>query len=91
MRAERAEAPKAVEPKPTRKEKPKPVRRKPTELERVEAEIAGREAEVAELERKLAEDWTDVDLLAAHRSAREELVRLMARWEKLFEADQAMA
>ena len=67
------------------------MRRRPSELERVEAEIAGREAEVAELERRLAEDWTDVDLVAAHRSAREELARLMARWEQLFESDEATA
>ena len=91
VRAERAETPKVAEPKPARKEKPKPVRRRPSELERVEAEIAGREAEVAELERKLATDWTDVDLVAAHRAARDELARLMARWEQLFEADGATA
>jgi ATP-binding cassette subfamily F protein 3 len=85
-RAEREATP---APPPAPKEKPrvaKPEQRKPSELDRVEAEIAGREAEIADLERRLAEDWGDVDLLAAHRAAREELKRLLARWEKLFEA-----
>ncbi|MGE5690993.1 MAG: ribosomal protection-like ABC-F family protein [Pseudomonadota bacterium] len=89
VRAEREAAPKAVAEKP-RKEKPRQARpsRKPSELDRVEAEIAGREAEVAELERRLADDWTNADLLAAHRAARGELERLMTRWEQLFEASQ---
>ncbi len=47
---------------------------RPSELERLEAEIAAREADVAELERKLATDWSDVDLLAAHKLARDGLV-----------------
>jgi ATP-binding cassette subfamily F protein 3 len=86
------EAPPPPEPKP-RKEaraKPQPQRAaKPSELDRLEAEIAGREAEIAELERQLAEDWTDVDTLAAHRAARERLESLLARWEQLFEQAQA--
>jgi ATP-binding cassette, subfamily F, member 3 len=77
--------------KPKAQSKPKPARRRPSELERVEAEIAGREAEVAELERLLAEDWSDVDRIAAHRRAREELERLLGRWEELFEASQEAA
>jgi ATP-binding cassette, subfamily F, member 3 len=89
IRAER-EAPPPVrkEPKP---ERPKPVRPQkptPTELERLEAAIEGREAELAELERKLAEDWADVHTLAAHKAARDELQRLLARWERLFESPQ---
>ena len=48
-----------------RRRKPKP--RRPSELERLEAEIAAREAEVAELETKLADDWSDVDVVAAHK------------------------
>ena len=44
---------------------------------------------MAELERRLAEDWGDVDSLAAHRPARDELAALLARWEPLFEASQA--
>ena len=90
VRAER-DAPPPAEPKP-RKEKPRqaprPASPRPSELDRVEAAIAGREAEVADLERRLAEDWSNADLLAAHREARDELQRLMGRWERLFEAQQ---
>jgi ATP-binding cassette subfamily F protein 3 len=71
--------------KPARKpQTPKP--RRPSELERIEAEIAEREAEVAALETKLAEDWTDVDVLAAHKRSRDALTALLQRWEQLFEA-----
>ena len=88
-----ASLPPEPEPAPARKAKPRPVatapRRGPSELERIEAEIAGREAEVADLERRLADDWGDVDLLAAHRAARVQLESLLARWERLFEASQA--
>ena len=62
---------------------PKP---KPTALELVEQEVARAEARVAELEQKLATDWGDADLLAAHRAAREDLEALLSRWEALFEA-----
>ena len=55
------------------------------ELERIEAEIAERERAVAELEQKLSDDWTDVETLAAHRRAREELQSLLSRWEEVFE------
>jgi ATP-binding cassette subfamily F protein 3 len=57
----------------------------PSELERIEAEIAEREQTVAELERQLAEDWNDVETLAQHRRARDELQALLQRWERLFE------
>jgi ATP-binding cassette subfamily F protein 3 len=80
----------APAPPPAPKEKPKPPAsakpRRPSELDRLEAEIAGREAEIADLERRLAADWGDVDLLTAHRTARDELKRLLERWERLFEA-----
>ncbi len=69
-----------------RQEEPRPKR--PGELERVEAEIAAKEEAVAELERKLADDWSDVDLLASHRTARDELRALLDRWETLFEQAQ---
>jgi len=69
--------------------KPRPAPRRPTELELVEAEIQRREAQVGELEQRLAEDWADVDLLAAHRQARDELTALLARWETLFGQAQA--
>ena len=59
------------------------------ELEQLEGRISSQEEAVAELERRLADDWSDVDALAAHRQAREELQRLLTRWERLFEEAQA--
>ena len=86
---EEAAVPPPPEPKP-RKEKAKPAARpRKSELERVEASIAAQEETVAELERQLAEDWGDVDKLAAHRRARDELKALLARWEELFERAQS--
>src|SRR3954452_7630823 len=62
-REERAARTTAAEPKAERKPKagrpaqtPRP---RPSELERVESEIAAREAEVRDLEAKLAEDWSN--------------------------------
>jgi hypothetical protein len=55
-------------------------------LELVEREIERGEERVADLERQLAEDWTNVDLVTAHRAARDDLAALLARWEALFEA-----
>jgi len=94
IRDERAAAPPPT-PEPV-VEKPKPSRAKrkaarPSELEQVEAEIAGCEAEVAELERRLADDWQDVDTIAAHRRARDELQRLIARWETLYDQNVSKA
>jgi ATP-binding cassette subfamily F protein 3 len=92
-RAARAKPEPPIEPaKPTRKQgaprgKAKP--RRSSALERLEAEIATREVEVAELEKKLAEDWTDVDVLAAHKRSRDTLTALLERWETLFEQAQA--
>jgi len=79
------------EPKPERKPKPapKPRAKRPNELERIEAEIATREAEVAELEQKLAADWTNVEILAAHKTSRDSLQALLSRWEQLFEQQAA--
>jgi ATP-binding cassette, subfamily F, member 3 len=76
---------------PPRREKPKAAPKKrsgPTELEVLEGQIAEREAQVAELERKLSEDWSDVAVLDAHRQARDELRGLLSRWERLFEDAQ---
>jgi ATP-binding cassette, subfamily F, member 3 len=81
----------APEPR-ARKEKPRPRRERaprPSELERLEAQISSQEEAVAELERRLADDWSDVDALAAHRQARDELQGLISRWEQLFEEAQA--
>jgi ATP-binding cassette subfamily F protein 3 len=73
----------------TRPERPKPEG--PTELLRVEEQIARQEKTVADLERRLAEDWGDVELLSAHRAARDELQALLDRWERLFEQAQAVS
>jgi ATP-binding cassette subfamily F protein 3 len=90
-RDERAAAPAVEPPEPPKASKPKPPKAKPqrrSELERVEAEITAREQEVAALEAKLAEDWADVETLAAHKRAREALESSLERWERLFEASQ---
>jgi ATP-binding cassette subfamily F protein 3 len=81
-----------VEPEP---EKPKKAKARspkakaktprPSELERLESDIAAREAEIADLERQLADDWSNVDVVAAHRRARDDLKTLLTRWEQLFE------
>lgn len=60
----------------------------PSELELVEAEIAAAETRVAELEGRLADDWANMDVLSAHRAARDELKELLARWEVLFAGTQ---
>jgi ATP-binding cassette subfamily F protein 3 len=86
-REERLAAPVAPrEPKVKRKREPKPRPKGPTELERIESEIAVREAEVKALEEKLAADWSDVETLAAHKTSRDALAALLERWEQLFEA-----
>src|ERR671930_232956 len=79
-----------AEPEETRAapERPRPEkpRRQPPErrsdLELLESEIARQEETVAELERLLAEDWSNIDTLAAHRQARDELQELLSRWER---------
>jgi len=63
--------------------------KRPSELEQLEAEIAAREEALAELERKLADDWANVETLQAHRRARDELQSMLGRWEELFERSQA--
>jgi ATP-binding cassette subfamily F protein 3 len=63
----------------------KPGRSAPDPLGLLEAEIEEKEAEVAELEQKLAVDWSDVDTIAAHARAREELTSLFERWERMLE------
>jgi ATP-binding cassette subfamily F protein 3 len=91
VRDERAQAVEPVpEPPKPKKEKPRPAKaRRPSELDTLEADIASREAEIADLERQLADDWSNVDVVAAHRRARDELQSLIARWEQLFEGSQA--
>jgi ATP-binding cassette subfamily F protein 3 len=82
-----AAPPPAIRPKP-RPKRELPERRRstrPTELDLVEDEIATMELQVAELERQLADDWTNIEVLAKHRQARDDLEALLARWETLFE------
>jgi ATP-binding cassette, subfamily F, member 3 len=79
----------AKPPRQQQAPKPKSKPRRPSELERLEVEIAAREKEVAELEGKLAENWTDVDVLAAHKRSRDALTALLERWEQLFDQAQA--
>jgi ATP-binding cassette subfamily F protein 3 len=69
---------------PVAVQRPRPERKAPSELELLEARIAESEARVDELERKLSEDWANMDVLAAHRAARDELVELLGRWEVVF-------
>ncbi|HET7855494.1 MAG TPA: ABC-F family ATP-binding cassette domain-containing protein [Gaiellaceae bacterium] len=82
-------AQKAAEPAPkaakkTRAAAPKP--KGPTALEVLEGDIERQEERVADLERQLADDWGNADLLRAHRAARDELQALIGRWEQLFES-----
>jgi hypothetical protein len=72
----------AKSPPRNQPDRPRPGR--PSELEQVEARIERQEEAVADLERRLADDWNDVELLTAHRAARDELQSLLDRWETLF-------
>ena len=63
-------------------------RKRPSELEQIETSIQARELELADLEQRLAEDWGDVETLAAHKVARDDLQNLLERWEQLFESAQ---
>ncbi|MGH3033741.1 MAG: ribosomal protection-like ABC-F family protein [Gaiellaceae bacterium] len=85
QRREEQGTPPEPRPKPkTQKEPPeKPAERGPDRVAEVEAQIQARERLITELEGKLAADWSDVDTIAAHRRARSELDRLLARWEEL--------
>jgi ATP-binding cassette, subfamily F, member 3 len=67
----------------------KPAKPRPSELEQIEAQIASAEAELAVLEERLAEDWSNVEMLAAHKQSRDALASLLERWEALFEQAQA--
>jgi ATP-binding cassette, subfamily F, member 3 len=67
----------------------KPAKPRPSELEQIEAQIASAEAELAVLEERLAGDWSNVEMLAAHKQSRDALASLLERWEALFEQAQA--
>jgi len=83
-------APERAPPKEPRPQKPapppKPKPKAPTPLELVEREITRTEERIADLERRLAEDWTNVDLVGAHRAARNDLTALFERWESLLDS-----
>ena len=83
--AESAPAPEP-ERKPQRRVRPRATtaRSAPSELELLEQRIAATEAEVSRLERELADDWTNMDVLTGHRAAKAELHALLERWEVLF-------
>jgi len=82
-----AQEPQAAPPAPPPQEKPAKPKRTPkpapSALELVEKEVARAEQRVNDLEKKLAADWSDMALLAAHREAREDLQALLQRWESL--------
>jgi ATP-binding cassette subfamily F protein 3 len=84
-RAERATAAAAppTEPKARAKRAPKPAAPRRDPLADLERRVEEQERLVAALESKLAEDWSDVDAIAAHRRAREQLVSLLDEWEQL--------
>jgi ATP-binding cassette subfamily F protein 3 len=75
------------EAKPKRQPKTRPERQssRPAPLELIEREIEEKEALIAQIESRLAEDWADADAVAAHRAAREELQDLLARWEQMLD------
>src|SRR5207248_2711649 len=85
----RAPDPQPVERKRPRVDKPTAPKHRPSELQLLEAQISSSEERVAGLERRLADDWSDVETLTEHRRARDELESLLARWETLFERSQA--
>jgi len=86
--AEAAPAAAAPAPKPRRGRPAKPARPAPSPLELVERDVERAEARLAELERRLAEDWADTQLIAEHGAARAELAGLIARWEALVAAGE---
>ena len=89
--AARDPAPKPERPAKAPPKRARPAKRKPSDLELVEARIAETEARVEDLERTLADDWTNMDVLSAHRAARDELKALLERWEELFDSAQTPA
>ena len=88
-RREPEPTPEARPKKPARERPRTPAKRGQTPIELLEREIARTEERVADLERQLAEDWTNVDLVNAHRAARDDLASLFEKWGRLLEAEPA--
>ncbi len=75
-------------PEPRRSPSGKPVRGERDPVAAIEARIEEQERTIATLEARLADNWSDADLVAAHRAARDELHRLLAEWEPLLDAGE---
>ncbi|HZQ82878.1 MAG TPA: ABC-F family ATP-binding cassette domain-containing protein [Gaiellaceae bacterium] len=82
--AEESVAQPAPPPKPKRERPKREPRPGPSDLELVERDVEQAEARLAEIEQKLAADWSDAALVAEHAKARAQLEALLARWEELF-------
>ena len=52
---------------------------------------AGKVHPVELVEAQLAADWSNADLIAAHKRQRDDLAKLMERWEALFAEAQEEA
>ncbi len=87
LRAQEAPAADSAPPKPASKPKRERPRRaphpEPSALDLVEAEVERAEARLADVEQRLAVDWSDAELVAEHARARAELEQLLSRWEAL--------
>jgi len=84
QRAQAAEVEQQPAPAPKREKPKRPPKPRPTQLEQVEREVEQAEAHLADVERRLAEDWSDAGLVAEHKRARDQLEALLERWESLF-------
>jgi ATP-binding cassette, subfamily F, member 3 len=83
---EEQEQPMPEPPPRERKARPAPKSKAAGDpLAEIEAQIEQLEREIAELEVKLAADWTDAETIATHAQAREKLQALLGRWETLLE------
>ena len=73
-------------------EKARPPKRKgKSDLDKIEVEIAAAEEKLVAVEAQLAADWSNADLIAAHKRQRDDLAKLMERWEALFAEAQEEA